>query len=227
MSRLIVKFAAGIVVSAAMLQTGIEPAYAESSAENDKVFYYLGTALSRNMLNLDLSDSEVEAVVAGLQAALKGEAEQLDDAVYGPKLNEIAQERMAAAGLKEEAAAQAYVDKMAAQKGAVETESGLVYLELSAGDGAQPNAGSTVTAHYHGTLRDGTVFDSSVDRGEPLTIPLGNVIPCWTEAIAMMHEGGKSLITCPANIAYGPSGSGPIPPNAALTFEVELIAIVQ
>ena len=227
MSRLIVKFAAVIVVSAAMLQTGIEPAYAESSAENDKVFYYLGTALSRNMLNLDLSDSEVDAVVEGLQAALKGEAEQLDDAVYGPKLNEIAQERMAAAGLKEEAAAQAYVDKMAAQKGAVETESGLVYLELVAGDGAQPNAGSTVTAHYHGTLRDGTVFDSSVDRGEPLTIPLGNVIPCWTEAIAMMNEGGKSRITCPANIAYGPSGSGPIPPNAALTFEVELIAIVQ
>ena len=227
MSRLIVKFAAGFVVSAAMLQTGIETAYAESSAENDKVFYYLGTALSRNMLNLDLSDSEVDAVVAGLQAALKGEAEQLDEAVYGPKLNEIAQQRMAAAGLKEEAAAQAYVDKMAAQKGAVETESGLVYLELSAGDGAQPNAGSTVKAHYHGTLRDGTVFDSSVDRGEPLTIPLSNVIPCWTEAIAMMHEGGKSRITCPANIAYGPSGSGPIPPNAALTFEVELIEVVQ
>ena len=227
MSRLIVKIAAGFIVGAAMLQTGIEPAYAESSADDDKVFYYLGTALSRNMLNLDLSDSEVDAVVEGLQAALKGEAEQLDDAVYGPKLNEIAQERMAAAGLKEEAAAQAYVDKMAAQKGAIETESGLVYLELVAGDGAQPNAGSTVTAHYHGTLRDGTVFDSSVDRGEPLTIPLGNVIPCWTEAIAMMNEGGKSRITCPANIAYGPSGSGPIPPNAALTFEVELIAIVQ
>ena len=227
MSRLITKVSAGFVIAAAMLATGISSAYAEDSADDDKVFYYLGTALSRNMLNLDLSDSEVDAVVAGLQAALKGEAEQLDDAVYGPKLNEIAQERMAAAGLKEEAAAQAYVDKMAAQKGAVETESGLVYLELVAGDGAQPNAGSTVTAHYHGTLRDGTVFDSSVDRGEPLTIPLGNVIPCWTEAIAMMNEGGKSRITCPANIAYGPSGSGPIPPNAALTFEVELIAIVQ
>jgi FKBP-type peptidyl-prolyl cis-trans isomerase FkpA/FKBP-type peptidyl-prolyl cis-trans isomerase FklB len=227
MSRITIRTAAGIFISAVMLLPVAGPASAESSSDDEKAFYYLGTMLSQNLLNLDLSGKEIDALVAGLKASLKGEAESLDDAVYGPKLNQIAQERIAAAALVEEAAAQAYVDKMAAEKGAVETASGLVYLDLQTGDGEQPTAASTVKAHYTGTLRDGTVFDSSVDRGEPLVIPLGNVIPCWTEAIAMMREGGKSKITCPANIAYGPSGSGPIPPNAALTFEVELIEVVE
>jgi FKBP-type peptidyl-prolyl cis-trans isomerase FkpA len=102
-----------------------------------------------------------------------------------------------------------------------------VYVEVQAGTGAQPVATSAVTAHYKGTLRDGTVFDSSYDRGSPLKIPLNRVIPCWTEGIAMMKAGGKSKLTCPSNIAYGEMGSGSIPPGAALTFEVELIEVAE
>jgi FKBP-type peptidyl-prolyl cis-trans isomerase FkpA len=132
-----------------------------------------------------------------------------------------------AAAERELEAAGEYVSGMAAEKGATQTDSGLVYLELQAGDGAQPAATSQVRAHYKGTLRDGTVFDSSYQRGEPLTIGLNQVIPCWTEGIAMMKEGGKAKLTCPSTIAYGQRGQGGIPPNAALTFEVELIEVLQ
>ena len=200
---------------------------ADAKSEDEQVFYYLGTAMSRNLGTLNLSAEEADQVVQGLRDALAGTAEELDDAVYGPKLNELGQQRMAAVAAKEAAAAKAYLDKMAAEKGAVTTASGLIYLEQQVGTGAQPAATSTVVAHYHGTLRDGTVFDSSKERGQPLTIPLDRVIPCWTEAIAMMKEGGISKLTCPSTIAYGERGSGEIPPGAALTFEVELIEVVQ
>ena len=99
-------------------------------------------------------------------------------------------------------------------------------VPVQAGDGAQPTATSQVKAHYKGTLRDGTVFDSSYERGQPLEIGLNQVIPCWTEGIAMMKEGGKAKLTCPSDIAYGPRGQGGIPPNAVLTFEVELIEVM-
>jgi len=107
------------------------------------------------------------------------------------------------------------------------TRSGIVIAEIVAGTGTSPRPDSTVTAHYVGTLRDGTVFDSSVERGQPFTQSLGSVIPCWREAIPMMKEGGKSRITCPAELAYGSEGRSGIPGGAALTFEVELIAVVN
>jgi len=200
---------------------------APAQSDNDKLFYFLGTAISRNVVPLDLTDAETEAVIKGFRAALAGNAEELDEAVYGPQLNSLAQERMAASAAKENALAEEYLEKMAGEKGAVTSESGLIYVELSAGDGAQPTAASTVTAHYQGTLRDGTVFDSSYQRNQPLTIPLNSVIPCWTEAIAMMKVGGKSRITCPADIAYGDRASGAIPPGSALTFEVELLDVAE
>jgi FKBP-type peptidyl-prolyl cis-trans isomerase FkpA len=104
--------------------------------------------------------------------------------------------------------------------------SGLVYQSLKDGTGASPKATDTVRVHYHGTLADGKVFDSSVQRGQPAEFPLNRVIPCWTEGVAMMKVGGKAKLTCPPQIAYGARGAGGvIPPNATLTFEVELLAI--
>jgi FKBP-type peptidyl-prolyl cis-trans isomerase len=194
---------------------------------DDMVFYYLGTVMGRNLKTLSLSDGEVDTVVKALRETLAGEEEQLNDALYNQKLNEISQQRMAATAQQEAVASRAYLNKMATEKGAVTTDSGLVYVEVKAGTGAQPIATSAVTAHYKGTLRDGTVFDSSYERGSPLKISLNQVIPCWTEGIAMMKEGGKSKLTCPSKIAYGDSGSGIIPPGAALTFEVELIEVAQ
>ncbi len=120
-----------------------------------------------------------------------------------------------------------YLAAMAAEEGAVTTGSGLVFRELVAGTGESPTVNDTVRAHYHGTLPDGTVFDSSVDRGQPLVISLGRVIRCWQEGIPMLRTGGKAKLTCPADIAYGSRGAGGvIPPGATLTFEVELLEVV-
>ncbi len=99
---------------------------------------------------------------------------------------------------------------------------------LTKGTGKAPKATDTVKVHYKGTLRDGKVFDSSIDRGKPATFALNRVIPCWTEALQKMSVGGKSKIVCPSKIAYGDRGAPPvISPGAALTFEIELIEIVK
>jgi FKBP-type peptidyl-prolyl cis-trans isomerase FkpA/FKBP-type peptidyl-prolyl cis-trans isomerase FklB len=99
---------------------------------------------------------------------------------------------------------------------------------MKEGKGASPKETDTVKVHYHGTLTDGTVFDSSVQRGEPATFPLAQVIPCWTEGVQRVKVGGKSRLICPANLAYGDRGAPPkIKPGATLVFEVELLDIVK
>jgi FKBP-type peptidyl-prolyl cis-trans isomerase FkpA len=106
--------------------------------------------------------------------------------------------------------------------------SGLVYQSLQEGSGASPTATDTVRVHYRGTLVDGKEFDSSHKRGEPAEFPLNRVIPCWTEGVQKMKPGGKAKLTCPPAIAYGSRGAGNvIPPDALLTFEIELLSIVK
>ena len=126
--------------------------------------------------------------------------------------------------------AHAQVDPLkaaAAEAGAVTTTTGLVYRSLKDGSGPSPTAADTVKVHYRGTLTDGKEFDSSIQRGQPAEFPLGRVIKCWTEGVQRMKVGGKAKLTCPAAIAYGERGTpgGPIPPNATLVFEVELLGI--
>jgi FKBP-type peptidyl-prolyl cis-trans isomerase FkpA len=221
------KFASPIamVLSLSLMLVMAQGAYAEEDADKENTLYYLGIALSQNLTPLSLSDDELDVVFKGLRESIAGEARDLDASVYGPKLNELAQGRIATGAEQETAVAQDYLDEMAGEDGATTTESGIIIVSLVDGTGASPTADSTVTAHYHGTLRDGSVFDSSVERGEPFTSSLANVIPCWREAIPTMKEGGKSKITCPSDTAYGPRGSGAIPGGAALTFEVELISV--
>jgi FKBP-type peptidyl-prolyl cis-trans isomerase FkpA len=116
--------------------------------------------------------------------------------------------------------------RAAAAKGAVVTNSGLVYEVLKAGTGAQPAATDTVSVHYRGRFTDGREFDSSYSRGQPTSFPLNRVIPCWTEGLQLMKVGGSSRLTCPAAIAYGSRGAGgTIPPNTVLQFEVELLSV--
>lgn len=120
------------------------------------------------------------------------------------------------------------VARAAAEKGAVVTDSGLVFRSIKDGKGASPTAVDSVKVHYRGTFPDGREFDSSYKRGEPATFPLSRVIKCWTEGLQRMKVGGKAKLTCPAAIAYGDrgAGGGEIPPGATLQFEVELLAIV-
>ncbi len=109
----------------------------------------------------------------------------------------------------------------------MKTDSGLIITEIVAGKGENPKPTDTVKVDYHGTLRDGTVFDSSKERGTPATFPLNRVIPCWTEGVQKMKPGGRSKLVCPSNIAYGDRGAPPkIKPGAPLVFEVELLEIV-
>jgi FKBP-type peptidyl-prolyl cis-trans isomerase FkpA len=122
-------------------------------------------------------------------------------------------------------ASESFLATAAAAPGAQKLESGLVYLEVAPGSGASPTSTDTVKVHYHGTLRDGAVFDSSVERGTPAQFPLAGVIPCWTEGVQKMMVGGKSKLVCPSDTAYGDAGQGPIPGGAALVFEVELLGI--
>jgi FKBP-type peptidyl-prolyl cis-trans isomerase FkpA len=227
------RFSITVSATAALLATiwlapvSVQAADDEDKSDNDKTLYFLGMSIGSNLEMLDLSEAEAEALVEGLKDTLAGEAEALDPGVYGEKVNQFTNERMQAAQVREQSASAGYLTEMAAEEGAITTESGLVYRELVAGDGVQPSAASSVRAHYTGTLRNGEVFDSSRERGQPLTISLNQVIPCWTEAIALMQEGGRSKITCPASIAYGERGSGSIPPGAVISFDVELIEVVK
>jgi FKBP-type peptidyl-prolyl cis-trans isomerase FkpA len=118
------------------------------------------------------------------------------------------------------------IGKAAAEKGAIKTDSGMVYRSLTEGKGASPKATDVVQVHYKGTFPDGKEFDSSYSRGQPTEFPLNRVIKCWTEGVQRMKVGGKAKLTCPPSLAYGDKGAGGvIPPNATLQFEVELISI--
>lgn len=116
-------------------------------------------------------------------------------------------------------------EKAVKEVAAVTTASGLVYQSLREGTGANPAANDTVKVHYKGTLTDGTEFDSSYKRGQPAVFPLNRVVKCWTEGVQLMKVGGKAKLVCPPAIAYGERGQGPIPPNATLQFEIELLGI--
>lgn len=123
------------------------------------------------------------------------------------------------------AAADPFLTENAKREGVTTTDSGLQYEVIQQGEGVKPTLADEVTVHYRGELTDGTVFDSSFDRGEPITFPLMAVVPGWKEGLQLMSTGSRYKLYIPGDLGYGPSGKGPIPPNATLIFEVELIAV--
>ncbi len=196
--------------------------------DDEKVLYAIGMLLSGNLTPLDLSAEEIEMVSAGLRDQLLGrDTHGVDPMAMQAQVQALIQGRAERMAVAEKQAGQEFLAAAAAEEGAVKTESGLVYLERVAGEGASPQATDQVKVHYEGTLRDGTIFDSSRQRGEPVTFGLGQVIPCWTEGVAKMKVGGTSRLVCPSDIAYGDAGRPPtIKPGAVLAFEVELLEIV-
>lgn len=206
---------------------------AAPAVDMDKMMYALGVVMAQQLSFYRLNDEEFEDVVRGLKDGYNNseEAKGIDMQTYGMELRTLAQERSQAyfkeAAAEERASSSEFLAAAATEEGAQKTSTGLVYKELSAGSGDQPTATDTVKVHYKGTLRDGTVFDSSYDRGQPATFPLNQVIKCWTEGLQMMKVGGKSKLVCPADIAYGDRGTGNIKPGSTLVFEVELLDIVK
>jgi len=216
------------VVSLVLLASVTFAADAELKTDDDKTLYALGLALSRNLSVFSLKAGELEIVKQGLSDGVLDREKKVDFDAYSSKIQNLAKARSSAMAEVEKKAAAEFLDKAAAEKGAKKTASGLIITEVKPGTGDAPKASDRVKVHYHGTLRDGTVFDSSVKRGEPATFPLSGVIPCWTEGVQLMKVGGKSKLVCPSSIAYGDRGSPPvIKPGAPLVFEVELLEIVK
>jgi len=208
--------------------TVVAAAGPEPTTDEQKMFYALGLAISQNLNTFNLTEAELEMVKSGMSDGVLHKTPKADLQTYGPKLQELQRTRMTAIAAEEKKAGQAFLDKAAAEKGATKTPSGLIIKTLKPGTGASPKATDKVKVHYHGTLTDGTVFDSSVQRGEPVTFPLNGVIKCWTEGVQLMKVGEKSRLVCPADLAYGERGApGRIKPGATLVFDVELLDIVQ
>jgi FKBP-type peptidyl-prolyl cis-trans isomerase FkpA/FKBP-type peptidyl-prolyl cis-trans isomerase FklB len=196
--------------------------------DQDKTLYVLGAVMGQKMTTFRLTEGELEIIRQGMSDSVLGRPLKADVATYGPKIDELAKTRAKAYAADEKKREQPYLDKAAAAKGAVKKPSGLIFTEVKAGSGAKPTATDKVKVHYTGTLSDGSIFDSSIQRKEPMTIALNQVLPCWTEGLQLMKVGGKAKIVCPSSIAYGDVGAPPkVKPGATLTFEVELLEITK
>jgi FKBP-type peptidyl-prolyl cis-trans isomerase FkpA len=195
--------------------------------DEQKALYAAGFAISKNLQNLDLNEEEVDLVQLGMKDGLLGLEERIDIMAFMPKLEEIFNARVQAKVEVEKAAGMKVFEAAKAAEGNTLLACGAVYAETSAGDGAQPAITDKVRLHYHGTLYDGTMFDSSVDRGEPAEFFLNGVVPCFGQGVAAMKVGGKATLTCPPDTAYGDAGRPGILPGATLIFEVELLGIVS
>ncbi|MBL1321739.1 MAG: FKBP-type peptidyl-prolyl cis-trans isomerase [Methylophaga sp.] len=200
--------------------------------EQQKLSYIFGIQVGQNMMAEGV-DLEMDAFTAGVADIMSGKQPQLSQEEAGRVIGEFQQKKaaeMAKEMNKKQQASQAYMEENAKKDGVITTASGLQYRIITEGDGAKPTAEDKVIAHYKGTLLDGTVFDSSYDRGEPATFPVKGVIQGWQEILPMMKEGAKYEVVIPGSLAYGPQGAGPnspIGPNETLIFDIELIAITQ
>lgn len=214
---------------AALFGIGFSGARAADLANDEqKQLYALGVAVSQSLSEFELSESDLEIVRSGLYDGTLKRPLKVDLQSVKPKVQQLVQSRGAMVGARQKKAGAAFVAKAAAEPGAKKTASGAIVTTLKEGSGPSPKASDTVKVHYQGTLVDGTVFDSSIQRGEPATFPLANVIKCWTEGVQEIKVGGKSRLVCPASVAYGDRGSPPaIKPGATLVFEVELLEIVK
>jgi len=207
--------------------TPAKPEAGMPQTEDEKTIYALGAMLGgRFAAQLHLTPAEIEILKKGLSDTAGGGQPAFPIDNYGPKLDAFAQARAANRSAEEKTKSQAFREKAAGESGAVKTNSGLIYKTIKAGSGVSPKATDVVRVHYQGTLPDGKVFDSSIQRGQPAEFPLNGVIPCWTEGLQKMKVGEKARLVCPSELAYGDNGQPPaIPGGATLVFEVELLGI--
>ncbi len=195
----------------------------------DKVCYGIGRQFGDQFASNPFKEINIEALQAGLADAINKVASQVPEAELEAAFAEVnesldAEKQAGAQGIIDEGIA--YLEENKKRKEIQVTDSGLQYEIITKGDGDVPVEANVIKAHYNGFLIDGTKFDSSYDRGEPLDIPVKGVIPGWTEALLLMPIGSKWKLHIPQELAYGLQGAGEIPPGAALVFDIELLDIV-
>lgn len=206
-----------------------ENSAAQLSTDEQKVSYGFGLQFGDQLRKNQFEGMDIDAVVAGIRDWFDRGESALSDEDLNPAYQAI-QAKQQAKQAQQSAAQSAIADQFMTQNadrdGVTTTDSGLQYEVLESGEGNTPSLDSTVVVHYHGTFIDGSVFDSSIQRGEPATFGVTQVIPAWTEALQLMSVGDKWRVFAPPHLAYGEQGAGGvIPPNTALIFEVHLIDI--
>lgn len=222
-----------LTVGAAGCQNSGPKGTTKLANKTDSVSYALGVLIGesnkqqmKGAPGVDSLDKEI--LLSAFQKAFKGDSVDIKPEAANGIVQKFFTEVSAAEGNKNLKAGEDFLAANKAKQGVVTTASGLQYEVIKEGTGPKPTIDDQVKCHYHGTTIDGKVFDSSVDRGEPATFPVGQVIPGWTEALQLMSVGSKWKLYVPAALAYGERGAGPdIKPNSALIFEVELLEIVK
>ena len=243
-----------LVCADASAQKGKKPATPSMKTTNDSISYAIGVNLGKSLKENSiavtpemvsagvadglagapkLTDAQIQQVLVALQQELAArQPAQSGAQTLGQESgtqqgqNQVPPEQLAA---ENKTQGEAFLAQNKTQQGVIATASGLQYQVLTEGTGASPKATDNVKVHYTGMLLDGTVFDSSVKRGEPISFPLNGVIAGWTEGVQLMKIGGKTRFFIPSDLAYGPNGypGSPIGPNATLVFDVELLGINQ
>lgn len=199
------------------------------STDEARVSYGIGRQLGGQLRDNPPPGVSLDAVLAGLADAFAGQQSRVGEAELSASFKVIRDVMQAEAKAKADAAAGAglaFLAENAKRDGITVLASGLQYEVLTAGEGAKPSREDSVRTHYHGTLIDGSVFDSSYERGQPAEFPVGGVIAGWTEALQLMGTGSKWRLYVPSELAYGAQGVGSIPPHSVLVFDVELLDIL-
>lgn len=225
-------------LTAAVLGCAPEQPAAEEEPKLDsqksRISYTIGLNIGNDFAKQDL-DIDPDLLLLGIRDALDEKEPRLSEEemvaeiqAFQKQLQEQQMAKIQKLAEENQVASEAFLKENAEKEGVVVLDSGLQYKVVEAGEGDSPQADSVVTVHYRGTLVDGTEFDSSYSRNQPATFPVNGVIPGWSEALPLMKEGAKWELYIPADLAYGESGAGEkIGPNAALIFEVELLAIEE
>lgn len=220
----------GLAISLLTVGASAQAQDVDLTDERMQISYSVGVNIGQNLVMQGLTeDIDMDAFMQGLSDTVADDVQLTEDQMMQALMNFQQQlmDRQQAEAEAARAASQDFLAQNARSAGVTTTDSGLQYEVLESGDGSgtSPRATDSVLAHYEGRFIDGEVFDSSIERGEPAQFVLNQVIPGWTEGLQLMKPGDKYRLVIPAELAYGPGGSGPIPPNSTLVFDVELLEV--